>query len=397
MEENKKSFFKGFFSGVLIIIFIAVLFNLGNSLYSRFVKNEIPLENKIKIINAILDKKYVNEYDKKKVNDALFMGMLYGVGDPYTSYMTADEYKSFTEVTEGKYYGIGAVVSQAKGGGILIVNPYEGSPAKDAGLEAGDKILKINDIDITNMLLDEAISMMKGKEGTTVKIYSYRESSDVYSNLTIERKQINIPTVTHKILKNNIGLIRISTFERLTADQFKEAYDDLLSKGISGLIIDLRNNPGGLLDVVVKVADMIVPKGVIVYTEDKSGSKKYYNSSGEGIQIPLTVLVNGNSASASEVLSGAIKDRNVGTLVGEQTFGKALVQNLYPLSDGSAVKVTIAKYYTPSGASIHAKGIKPDYVVPMSEELAVKIPTLTLDQDVQLKKAIDVISKKIKN
>ena len=206
------------------------------------------------------------------------------------------------------------------------------------------------------------------------------------------REKINIPTVSQKIFNNNIGYIRITNFDRNTHKQFKQAYDQISKSNLKGLIIDLRNNPGGLLDTVVKIANELLPKGCIVYTEDKAGNKKYAYSDENYIKLPLAILVNGNSASASEVLSGAVKDLKRGVLIGQKTFGKGLVQNLFPLKDGSAIKVTIAKYYTPAGICINGKGIEPDYKIEMSEELTNKISILSLDEDLQLKKAIEILS-----
>jgi carboxyl-terminal processing protease len=278
---------------------------------------------------------------------------------------------------------------------VTVVTIYEGSPGNAAGMLPGDKFMKVNGVDVTNASLDEVTSMTKGPAGTVVTITVYRPSEKSAFDISIVRKKIDIPTVSQKIVGEDLGYIRITAFDRITYDQFREAYDALGKEGIKGLIIDLRNNPGGLLDVVTKITDILAPKGILVYTEDKSGKKEYTYSDEECVKVPLAVLVNGNSASASEVLSGAIKDLKVGVLVGEKTFGKGIVQNLYPLSDGSAIKVTVAKYYTPSGVCIQGDGIEPDYPAELPVDLSLRISSLAENEDTQLQKAIEVLNEKI--
>jgi carboxyl-terminal processing protease len=236
--------------------------------------------------------------------------------------------------------------------------------------------------------------MTKGAPGTIVTITVYRPSDKASFDISIVREKIDIPTVSSKMVGDGFGYIRITAFDRVTYDQFKSAYDDMGEKGAKGLIIDLRNNPGGLLDTVAKITDILVPKGILVYTEDKNGNKEYTYSDENAVKVPLAILVNANSASASEVLSGAVKDLKAGVLVGEKTFGKGIVQNLYPLSDGSAVKVTVAKYYTPSGVCIQGDGIEPDYPVALPNGPAAGLSGLEESEDTQLQKAIQVLEEK---
>ena len=383
---NKKSFLFGLLTGIsLFLIFSTNIFAFKSIILSPNLK--------IGQIFSILDKYYVDDYDKEAAQDSMYYGLVDSLGDPYTSYMDKETFSSFMEQTEGAYVGIGTVVSIDKNDdSLIIVAPYENSPASKAGILPGDKILSVGDIAASKNNYEEIIHKLKGNEGTAIKIKIFRPSENKNLEFDVIREKINIPTVAHKILDNNIGYIRISNFDKNTYEQFKNAYAEISKSNLKSLIIDLRNNPGGLLDTVVKIADELVPKGCIVYTEDKAGNKNYSYSDDNYIKLPLAIIVNQNSASASEVLSGAVKDLKRGVLVGEKTFGKGLVQNLFSLRDGSAVKVTIAKYYTPSGVCINGKGIEPDYQVSLPNELSVKIPILKPEQDTQLQKAIEVLS-----
>jgi len=354
------------------------------------------ISEKINAIYKILDENYVYEYDYEQTVESIYSGLVYGVGDPYTSYMTAETLTKYMEETEGVYTGVGTVVSvDEKTNRVVIISPYEGYPGARAGLLPGDAIVKVDDQDIFGDALDEAVSLMRGEPGTSVKLTIYRESENRMFDVDIIREVINMPTVSHKVLDDQIGYLRITNFDRVTTQQFNDAYADLRAQNIRGLIIDLRNNPGGLVSVVCNIADTLLPRGTIVSSEDKHGRREVEKSDDRCIDIPLLILVNGNSASASEILAGAVKDLGVGELVGTQTFGKGLIQTLFPLPDGSAVKVTIARYFTPSGVCIQGEGIPVDYEVEMSDELSVQISTLTVDEDVQLKKAIEVMRGKM--
>ena len=351
---------------------------------------------KIDTIYKILDSNYVEEYDVNDTREMMYAGLVAGIGDPYTSYMTADQFERFSEDTEGEYEGLGIIVSVDEYNRIIVVAPFDDSPGAKAGIKSKDCIIKVDSESVYGDKLDDAIKMMKGPKGTTVTITIYRESEtegDRTFDLEIIRDKIEMQTVKHRMLENEIGYLRITGFERVTLDQFKEAYNDLKANGMKGLILDLRNNPGGLLDVVINITDIIVPEGTIVYTEDKNGKRNYAKSDKASIDMPLLILVNGGSASASEVLSGAVKDLGVGKLVGQTTFGKGLVQNIFNIGDGSALKVTIARYYTPSGVCIHGTGIEPDYPIEMSDDLAAEISMLTLEEDIQLSEAVRIMLK----
>ena len=398
VQPKNHLFWTGMVSGMLLLVAAFFLFGQVRTLYNRITRQPLSVDEKINEIINILDTHSINPYKEEELVENMYRGLLAGVGDPYTSYFDKKSLNSFMQSTEGTYGGIGVVVkSDPKDNLVTVITAYEGTPGALAGLKFGDKFIKVNGMDVRNAALDDVTSMTKGQAGTLVRLTIYRSSEDREFDVNVIRQKIDIPTIDKKILPDNIGYIRIAAFDRVTVDQFINAYNELQDEQMQGLIIDLRNNPGGLLDVVTKITDILTPEGVIVYTESKTGEREYIYSDKESINIPLVVLVNEHSASASEVLSGAVKDLKVGVLVGTKTFGKGIVQNLYPLSDESAIKVTVAKYYTPSGVCIQGEGIIPDYVVEMSEEDTARISDLTLETDVQLSKAYEVVNDLIDN
>mgnify|MGYP005759951329 CR=1 FL=1 len=378
--NNKKSFFTGVISGMIALFVINSFATNITLIYRRFVVKELTQKQKIEEIQSVVDKYYVNEYDENLMEETMYKGMIASLKDPYSYYMTKQELTDFLEDTEGNYVGIGIMVNLTEDEKILINKVFENSPAEESGLKINDKITKVEDKEVSLENYQDVVSDIKGEEGSKVKLTVYRESENKTFDTEVTRKSIDVPTVEHKTLEDNIGYISISQFDRVTSSQFKEAFNSLNSA--NGLIIDLRNNPGGLLTTVNEITDMLVPEGTITYIEDKNGNRDYHSSDANYYNKPLVILVNGNSASASEVLSGAVKDFGVGKLVGETTYGKGVVQNMYKLSDGSGVKVTIAKYYTPSGVCIDGTGIEPDYKVTNPKDNS---------QDLQLEKAIEVI------
>ncbi len=396
MENHTKNFLKGAISGIAVAIVLYFLFTGFYRAYLRHNNATIAPDRKLEEIMSVLDKNYVDDYDKTQLVESMYAGFVYGVGDPYTNYMDKDTLKNFYEQTNGKYAGIGIRISVDNDDNrIKIVTVFGDSPSERAGLQAEDKIVKVNGLNVYGETYEDAVTMLKGRPGTKVNLTILRELENKTFDVDVMREDINVPTISHKMLEGDIGYINIMGFERVTYDQFMIAYNDLQQKNMKGLIIDVRNNPGGLLDIVCKIADELVPKGFIVYTEDKSGHKEYIYSNDKRINIPLVMVVNKNSASASEVLSGAVQDMKIGELVGTQTYGKGLVQNLFELSDGSAIKVTVAKYYTPNGVCINGEGLTPDYLVELDKEKTIKIPNLEVEEDDQLKKAIEVIKEKI--
>lgn len=349
------------------------------------------VEKKAGTIADILDQYYYEDIDEDALVDGMYAGMVDGVGDPYTCYYSAEEYSSLMETTSGTYYGIGAVLTQdAETNVVTILHVYSGTPAEEAGVKDGDIIVKVDDVEGNSMELSELVKHIKGEEGTTVHLQLLREGEEDYLDFDVERRQVEIPTVEYQMLEGKIGLIQISEFSDNTPEQFDAAIKDLQGQGMEAMIVDLRNNPGGVLQAVCSMLDEILPEGTIVYTEDKYGNRSDYDSDEACLDIPMAVLINENSASASEIFAGAIKDYKYGTLIGTTSFGKGIVQSIIPLEDGSAVKVTMAKYFTPNGNYIHEKGIEPDITLEY-EYLGDKDADYEPMQDNQVLKAIEVL------
>ena len=321
--------------------------------------------DKLHLLSMYVNQTYLYDYDEADLAEGIYKGYMSGLGDPYTVYYTKEEFDSMMESQEGSYYGIGILVSQnAQTGVITIVRVFQNSPAMEAGVRDGDIIYMVDGDEVTGQDLSAVVSRIKGQEGTDIPITFYRQETGEYLELDVERRQVEVDTVLHEMLENQVGYIEILEFDEPTAKQFKDALADLQSQGMEALIVDVRNNPGGLVDSVVEIVDELVPEGLIVYMENSMGMKTEYSADESYLDIPLVVLVNGESASASEILAGAVRDRGVGTLVGTNTYGKGIAQSVFPLGDGSAVKITTSDYYTPSGENIG--GIK-DYEGPIEK------------------------------
>ena len=380
-------------SFVLVYVGFAFAFNNGNVL-SLFLKRNSKLdykkiEEKTSVLQNIIDRYFLFDEDMTKVEDGIYAGMMNGLGDPYTVYYTKEEYKALNEDTEGKYSGIGAVVSQNPNNKIItIVKIFDNSPANDAGLQVGDIIDKIDGEEVAGTDMDILVkTKIRGEEGTSFKMTVLRGDDRKEVELDLIRRSIEVETVAGKMLDNNIGYIAVNQFDAVTSEQFKSNIESLQSQGMTKLIVDLRGNPGGLLDQVVDMLDYILPDGLVLYTEDKYGKREeYYSDGSHELKIPMVVLVNENSASASEVFTATFRDFEWGTVVGKTTFGKGIVQNVLPLGDGTAVKITTQHYYPPSGYDLHKVGIKPDLEVDLNE--GAKIGT---DSDNQLSAAIDIL------
>ena len=323
-------------------------------------------EKKLSAIEDVINEYYYQDadIDVDAMTEGMYAGMVSALGDPYSVYYTEEEWADLMRETEGIYYGIGAyLMLDENTGPAKISGVIDNTPAQEAGLRADDLIYMVDGEMTMGLELSEIVARVKGEEGTTVHLTIYREGESDYLEIDVERRKIESPTVNYEMLENDIGYIQITEFDDVTTDQFTEALATVKGSGAKGLILDLRGNPGGSLNVVVDIAREILPKGLIVYTEDKYGERDEYNCDGrKELEIPLVVLVNGNSASASEILAGAIKDYGKGTLVGTTTFGKGIVQRVLPLTDGTALKLTISAYYTPNGNNIHGVGIEPDVV-----------------------------------
>lgn len=413
MEDNKK-FLKGFAGGILsatvivaLVIFISKYSNISLQLTESKSSSETQTNAQEKVggaytnakvdaIREIIDRYYLEDADESAMVNGIYKGLVAGLGDPYSVYYTEDEYNRLMETTEGIYCGIGVSVSQNIETGIItLVKPFKNAPGFEAGILPGDILYKVNGEEVTGQDLTTVVAKIKGEEGTTVDLTVVRENETDYIDITVERRQVEIPTIEYEMLENNIGYILISEFDTVTQQQFFDAFTDLNNKGMQGLIVDLRDNPGGILDVVNSILDNILPEGLIVYTEDKAGHKEEYTSDAEHyFDKPLAVLINGNSASASEIFAGAVKDYGIGTLVGTTTYGKGIVQRLIELGDGTAMKLTISKYFTPNGNNIHGIGIEPDIEVELSDEVRMQA-VIEHSEDNQLQTAIEAVKEQI--
>lgn len=339
-------------------------------------------------IQDIIDEYYLFDQEDVDRDTAIIKGYVDALGDPYTQYYTPEEYKDLLESTSGRYSGIGVVVQQnASTGVITVVRPYENCPGWEAGMQPEDIIYKVAGEEVTGIDINLVVSKIKGEEGTTVDVTVYRPSAGEYIDMTVERRQIEVETITHEMKEDQIGYIEMTSFEDVTYNQFMDAFYDLKDQGMKALIVDIRDNGGGLLSSVVDILDELLPKGTITYTEDRDGKGEKYTSDAHTVlDIPMVVLVNGNSASASEIFTGAIQDYGVGTIVGTQTFGKGIVQVILNLEGGGAMKITYSRYFTPNGVCIHGEGITPDVVVE---------PDYESEEDVQLNEALRILKEQI--
>ena len=365
--------------------------NTGNASATDEEKRQLFL-NKLETIMTYIDYYYYDEIDDDVIYDAMLHAALDSLGDPYSTYYSPEEYSLLLESSSGTYSGIGATVSQnLETGRVTIVKPFIDSPAMKAGVLPGDEILKVDGVSIEGLDLNEVVSHLKGLAGTKVDVTFLRDDEEI--EITITRGKIVVQFVAYRMLEDNIGYIMVSEFEETTDEQFRNAIDDLLSKGMKGLIVDLRDNPGGLVDTVVSMLDRIAPQdSLLVYTEDKYGNtQKEYARSSEHFDLPLVVLMNGNSASASEIFAGAVQDLGLGKILGTQSFGKGIVQSVIPIMhDLSGIKVTSSRYFTPKGVCIHGIGITPDRVVELDEDLK-KTLIEQRDHDNQIDAAVELI------
>lgn len=357
-----------------------------------YVLDDPKVVTKMEYLEDLIDKQFIDSVSNDAIENGIYSGMMEALNDPYAAYYTPDEWIAMQQSTQGIYYGIGAYLTKdtetlyPRISGII-----KNTPAEESGLMEDDYIVEVAGEDVYDWELDDVVANIKGEEGTTVDLTIIRGKGTDREELdfTVERRRVETPTVEYEMKENNIAYIAISEFDVVTVDQFAEALAEAKADNMESLIIDLRSNPGGSLKSVVDIAGMILPAGRVVYTEDKYGKKTEYMSDGKHeLDVPMVVLVNKNSASASEILSGAIKDYKKGTLMGTTTYGKGIVQQLFTLTDGSAVKLTVSHYYTPNGNDIHKKGIEPDVVVEFDAEAYKADKT-----DNQLEAAIEYLSK----
>ena len=353
------------------------------------------VSKKIDEINGYIDSEFYFDVNREDQEEAIYDGIMAGLNDPYSRYYNSVELAELLEDNAGKYVGIGAYVTQDIDYSIMVVRPIKKSPAEKAGLKAEDIIVQVDDMEITNQYLETVIEKIRGTEGTTAHIKVYRPSIKDYIEFDIVRAEVENYSVDYEMLEKSIGYISITSFNENSFDEFKEAVDDLTAQGAKGFIFDLRDNGGGLVDSAANICDYVMDDGMIVCTKDKNDkvTSEYKDTGKHSVDVPIVLLVNGYSASASEIMAGALKDSGKAVLVGTKTFGKGIVQSIIPLSDGTAIKITIAKYFTPSGNEVHEKGIEPDYEVKLPDERESSVGVLR-ENDTQLKKAMELLAEK---
>jgi len=395
VKKTKSRFLPGFLVGMLAtmvitagvvvgIVFSGTDINITAKKQNNKSATEASL-SKLSSLESIIDLYYLDKVDNKKLEEGIYKGLFSGLDDPYSVYYTADEYAKLQEDIDGVFVGMGAYVSQNTETGIIIVTKaFDNSPAKKAGIKDGDIIYKVEDKEVTGEDVDKVVSMIKGKENTKVKLTIYRQSEKKYIDVEITRAKVEVPSIEAKMLnkKKGIAYIQIVEFQENTYKQFASAIEKLKKQGMKSVIFDVRNNPGGRYDIVCQILDDLLPEGTLVSTKDKYGKEEKQTSDAKALNMPMVVIQNENSASASEIFAGAIQDFKAGTIIGTRSFGKGIVQQMWPLNDGSAIKLTVEKYYTPSGKNIHGKGITPDVEVKASTKG---------NKDVQLNKAVEIL------
>ena len=387
------TYVKGVATGVVLTVLAGGGIKAVQYCRSDEILSDLAFTQKIKYLENMIDEEYLGEISTDKLEEGVYAGLIYGLGDVYSRYYTKDEYEQESVTTEGSYVGIGVAMQKYTAGGVQIVECYKGSTAEEAGVKVDDVITAINGEDITDTELQDVVSMIKDNEDKNVVLTVQRKGEDT-QEITVKVSNVELPSVFGEMLDENTGYIQITEFKGVTVEQYEKVFADLKEQGMERLVVDLRDNPGGLLNVVCDILRDILPEGLIVYTEDKNGNRSEETCDGKNpLDMPLAVLVNGNSASASEIFAGAVKDYGIGTIVGTTTYGKGVVQSIRQLSDGSAVKLTIANYYTPKGNSINKTGIRPDVEVELSPEL-LNQEEITHEEDNQLQAALNSLNAK---
>ena len=371
MEEkrNRKDFWKGTLCGAL-----AVLLTITGSIVLHKVlvngtgsMTEAAKQDKFELLDSLIDEKflYSEDVDKETLEEGAYAGYIEALDDKYTIYRDAEETESYFSNIEGEFYGIGVLFSQDKETmQITALYVYEDTPAMGAGIQSGDILYEVDGTDVTKMGLEDVVAMVRGEENTTVHLVLLRGENLDKVEMDITRQKIQAQTVRYEMMEDQIGYIRITEFNKVTYEQFQNALDTLEEQEMCGLIVDVRQNPGGIYSIVCDILDQFLPEGKIVYTKDKNGNEEVqYSDEEHQFTKPLCVLADENSASAAEIFTGAIQDYGIGTIIGTKTYGKGIVQGIFPLSDGSSVTMTTMEYYTPNGRNIHGKGIEPDIEV----------------------------------
>lgn len=387
------TYVKGVATGVILTVLAGGGIKAVQYCRSDEILSDLAFTQKIKYLENMIDEEYLGEISTDKLEEGVYAGLIYGLGDVYSRYYTKDEYEQESVTTEGSYVGIGVAMQKYTAGGVQIVECYKGSTAEEAGVKVDDVITAINGEDITDTELPDVVSMIKDNEDKDVVLTIQRKGEDT-QEITVKVSNVELPSVFGEMLDENTGYIQITEFKGVTVEQYEEVFAELKEQGMERLVVDLRDNPGGLLNVVCDILRDILPEGLIVYMEEKNGNRSEETCDGKNpLDMPLAVLVNGNSASASEIFAGAVKDYGIGTIVGTTTYGKGVVQSIRQLSDGSAVKLTIANYYTPKGNSINKTGIRPDVEVELSPEL-LNQEEITHEEDNQLQAALNSLNAK---
>lgn len=365
--RHQKRFWQGALCGALAVLLGLGLVSCAGRLPFLSKEEAVSQETKEKLsgIQALIQKEYIGEVDEDALQTGICQGYVGALGDPYSAYYDEEQTSALMETTQGEYGGIGVVLTQNLDTGVTTASSvYEDSPAMKAGMKDGDIIYQVEGRDVSGMALEEISGSIKGEKGTTVEITVLRGEEREEVTLTITRDTIQAETVKTRMLEDEIGYLAISEFDSVTLEQYREGLAELTAQGMEGLIVDLRGNPGGNLDTVCEILDLMLPEGLIVYTEDKDGNRQEFTSDeAQEVQVPLAVLVDGNSASASEIYAGAIQDYGIGQIVGTKTYGKGVVQTIYDLKDGTSLKLTVAEYFTPNGRNIDGEGITPDVEV----------------------------------
>ena len=390
-RKKIRNFWKGALCGALFSLVVCAIVLVKTGILwvedGSLITGETEL--KLRNIRSLIDDIYLysDEIDEDTLQENIIRGYVAGLNEPYTVYYNEEETTALFESTSGTFGGIGVVIMQDRTTGLATFTTiYDGCPGKKAGFKSGDIVYKVNGEDVSGMDLDSIVTLIRGEVGTDVEITVLRgETGEEYTGVAT-RALIENDTVEYKMLDNKLGYIQLTAFESVTYEQFEEALEDLTEQGMKGLVVDLRNNTGGNLDTVCDILDLILPKGTIVSIKDRNGKGQTFSSDDRHkLEVPLVVLTNGYSASASEIFAGAVQDYKIGTLVGTKTYGKGIVQNIYSLGDGTSLKVTSSEYFTPNGRNIHGKGIEPDV------EIEYQYDEENPDRDNQLEKAIEVL------
>lgn len=371
---------------VTVILTICAVNPFGFTAWGEFLQ--------FSLVGRMIQNQYYDDVEAIDYASGALEGVANATGDPYTAYLWGESAKEYMENIEGNFCGIGIYIeNDPKDDTITVVSPIAGSPAEEAGLVTGDKILAVNGVTFTGQEINDAVAAMRGEEGTALTVTVLRTAENVTEDLKLMRREIVIPSIDSEMLTDDIALIRITQFTEGTAGLFAKAYEERLAEGMKKLVLDLRNNPGGIMTEAAQIANMFIEDGkVIVYTLDKWGNRTDYPATGEAAKIPIVVLTNPGTASASEILTGALKDYGLAYHMGERTYGKGIVQGVFEVGEDAVLSVTISRYYTPNGVCIHEEGIMPDEEIPMDWESYAALTDLSIEEDAQIQRAVSYLN-----